>query len=224
MQSNADMTAPAFNDSLNQKSTSRGSDKKKVYDIKQLEEEWESYLEALREDDKKKNISQINFVHSNIHEQTMLTKQKRLQQILCNQKRNDFAHEVATQRNSDNMGYDKKFRQFQLCKWDILKRMKAQMLSERIAAINKSRGLCHLVMVCTVIQAIKRAYWKFDREREVRKILKRKIFFVGIMKAKFLAYLKNFGPTPMDRKQRWIVNALTSVELSRKLEAARATE
>ena len=63
-----------------------------------------------------------------------------------NKRRHIFANEVHQQRVTQNEEYDLKYRTFLLYKWEILKQIKAKMLSEKQAEIKKSKGLCRLLV------------------------------------------------------------------------------
>jgi capsular polysaccharide biosynthesis protein len=97
------------------------------------------------------------------------------------------------QRNVINTDYDLKYRTFLVHKWDILKSIKQEMLESRIAEINKARGLCKLMVVCQAVRICKQSYQKMINEREVRKILQRRAFTIGMMRIRIMSRLRKNG-------------------------------
>lgn len=70
-------------------------------------------------------------------------------------------------------------------------------------------------MVCTAVMAIKKLANQFNRDCEVKKVLRKKVLLVGMLKKKFQKRTLKFGATCEARINKNMIQAVCGSEIFR---------
>lgn len=103
-----------------------------------------------------------------------------------------------------------KYKIFQLAKWEILRTFKQKMIEKKKVDIQHAKGLGKLLVVMQLQRAIRKLWLRFDRDRHVKKIMKKIIFKMTMYTIKAKRGVKRYGVNLEQRLERQTKHAITA--------------
>jgi hypothetical protein len=125
-------------------------------------------------------------------------------------------------QKQQNLDFYQKYKLFQLHKWEILKTFKQKLFENAIKRRTGHRGLKKMLQWAIVHREIKKLWNRFDRDRMIKRVMKKFVMKFWLYALRFRRKIKRYGPTFEQRNHRMVQCHLNSTCLIVDLSKERA--